>query len=192
MLLFVMILLMGSFDIKKFIKKPAVAIAGVVAILIIVFFVLFGRGGGQDPAAKSVKDLSNRHQALVGAIDSYSKDIKSASLKSNISQISIILTADKNDIDTYYSGFSKEIRKKVKASVKTKPTKEVLDSLEQAKISNNLDSELKSTIRSELEAIQSSVQRIKKSYPDKKELGALADKLILNTQTMLVRLDESR
>lgn len=90
-----MILLMSSFDFKAFVKKPAVFIGGVAMLLILLFMTLFGRGGGEDPTAKSVRNLSNRHQALVSIIDGYSGGVKSASLKSNLSQVSIILVADK-------------------------------------------------------------------------------------------------
>lgn len=191
MLLFGMILLMSSFGIKAFVKKPAVFIVGVIIILILIFSLLFGGGGGQDPTAKSVKNLSNRHQALISVIDSYSGDVRSANLKSNLSQVSIILTADKNDIDVYFSGLSKE-SKKVKSSFSARPRKEIVTKLDQAKISNNLDSELKSTVKDELQAIEDATQKVKKANATKAKLNALADKLVLNTQTMFTTVDQSR
>lgn len=182
---------MSSFDIKAIVKKPSVIAAAAVIVLILIFTMLFGGGDGQDPTAKSVKNLSNRHQALVSVIDTYSSGVKSASLKSNLSQVSIILVANKNDVDAYFAGLSKE-SKKVKSSFSAKPKKEITDRLDQAKISNNLDSELKNTVRSELEAIEDATQKLKKDNPDKVKLVALADKLVLNTQTMIIRVDESR
>ncbi len=181
---------MSSSEIKDFIKKPAAIIGGVILGIVLLFFIFFGRGGGQDPMAKSVKNLTNRHQALITVIDNYSGNIKSAKLKSNLSQVSIILTADKNDIDTYYSGLSKDVKKNVVATYKVKPTKDITSKLDEAKISNNLDSELRSSVISELEAIQSATQTIKKDNPDKPKLNVLLDKLILNTQTLLTRMNE--
>lgn len=190
MLLFVMILLMGSFDIKEFVKKPAVIMVGVVLVLIILFSIFFGGGSGQDPTAKAVKDLSNRHQALVTLIDQYSSGVRSATLKSNLSQVSIILTADKNDVDIYSKSTTVN-GKKVTASYSVKPAKELVSGLEKAKIANNLDSELKNTVRSELDSLNVATQKLKKDNPDKTKLVTLVDKLVLNNQTMLIRLSES-
>lgn len=180
---------MGSFDIKEFIKKPAVVIVGVVVVIILLFSVFFGGGDGQDPTAKSVKNLSNRHEALITLIDGYSNGVKGATLKANLSQVSIILTADKNDIDAYYKTAFKSA-KKVTASFSAKPSKELTQKLDQSKIANNLDSDIKTVVESELEAIGSAIEKLKKENPEKEKLNVLADKLILNTQTMLTRLEE--
>ncbi|HRV75874.1 MAG: hypothetical protein H6799_00845 [Candidatus Nomurabacteria bacterium] len=182
---------MSSFDLSAFVKKPIVMIGGVIIILILLFMIFFGGGGGEDPTAKSVKNLSNQHQALVNLIDGYSRSVKSANLKSNISQVSIILIANKNDLDTYFSGLSKESRK-VKSTVSTKPKKDLITRLDQAKISNNLDSEIKSVVLSELQLIENAIQKIKKENSNKASLSVLTDKLILNNQTIITRLNESR
>lgn len=189
MLLFAMILLMGSFDIKEFIKKPAVIIVAVIIVLGILFSIFFGGGGGQDPTAKSVKNLSNRHQALITLIDQYSPGVKSATLKANLSQVSIILTADKNDVDAYSKSIAVK-GKKVTTSYSSKPAKELIGKLDKAKIANNLDSEIKAVVRSELESLNTATQSLKKNNPDKEKLVALVDKLTLNNQTMLTRLGE--
>ena len=192
MLLFGMILLMNSsnkFNIAEFIKKPQVIIGGVVLLLIIVLMLVFGRGGGQDPTALSIKNLSNRHAATIEFIDKYSNDVRSANLISNASQVTIILTADKSEIDDYYSEVYKGT-KPIKATFKAKPRAEIIKKLDESSILNNLDSDLQKTIESELLAIQSDMQKIKKNNPDKKKLNTLMDKLILNTQTMRTRVGE--
>lgn len=176
----------------KFIKKPLVLVGGSVVFLILILILLLGRGGGQDPAIKSVKNLSNRHQSLISVIDSYSGGVKSGNFKSNLSQVSIILTADKNDVDAYLAGLIKNKKSKVVATVNVKPSKDVVARLDQAKISNNLDSELKSVVRSGLLEINSDIEAMKKSNAGEAGLTSLADKLILNTQTMLTTIDESR
>ncbi len=190
MLLFVMILLMDSFDIKKFIKKPAVIIVSAILVMVLIFSVVFGGGDGQDPSAKASKNLSNRHQALVTLIDQYSPGVRSATLKANLSQVSIILTADKNEIDAYIKATSQP-GKKITATFSVKPSKELIQKLDKAKIANNLDSEIKTVVESELNAIGSATEKMKRDFPGEAKLVALADRLILNTQTMLIRLSES-
>lgn len=191
MLLFAMILLMDSFDIKKFIKKPAVIIVAAVLAIVLVFSLFFGGGDGQDPSAKASKNLSNRHQALVTIIDQYSSGVRSATLKANLSQVSIILTADKNEIDAYIKATSQP-GKKITATFSVKPSKELTQKLDKAKIANNLDSEIKTVVESELNAIGSATEKMKRDFPGEAKLVALTDRLILNTQTMLTRLDEAQ
>lgn len=192
MLLFDMILLMNSsnkFNIAEFIKNPKVIIGAVVLMVIMVLVILFGGGDGQDPTMLSMKNLSNRHGATVEFIDKYSKNIRSANLTANTSQVTIILTADKSEIDEYYAEVYKGM-KPVKATFKAKPRAEITEKLDKSVILNNLDSDLQETIKSELLAIQSDMQKIKKNNPDKKRLTALIDKLILNTQTMVTRVSQ--
>lgn len=182
---------MDSFDIKKFIKKPAVIIVAAVLAIVLVFSLFFGGGDGQDPSAKASKNLSNRHQALVTLIDQYSSDVRSATLRANLSQVSIILTADKNEIDAYIKVASQP-GKKITATFSIKPSKELIQRLDKAKIANNLDSEIKTVVESELNAIGSATEKMKRDFPGEVKLVALTDRLILNTQTMLTRLDEAQ
>lgn len=187
-----MILLMNSsnkFDITEFIKKPKVLIAGAVLFVLIIVLVLLSGGGGQDPTALSVKNLSNRHAATIEFIDKYSKNVRSANLIANISQVTIILTADKSEIDNYYTEVNKG-KPPVKTTFKSKARAEIIERLDKSSILNNLDADLQETIESELLAIQTDMQKIKKNSSDKKRLTALMDKLILNTQTMRTRINE--
>ncbi len=179
----------SKFDIAEFIKKPKVIIAGVVLVVIVILVLLLGGSDGQDPTMLSMKNLSNRHEATVEFIDKYSKNIRSANLTSNSSQVTIILTADKSEIDDYYAEVYKGM-KPVKATFKAKTRAEIKDKLDKSVILNNLDSDLQETIKSELLAIQSDMQKIKKNNPDKKRLVTLMDKLILNTQTMVTRVSQ--
>lgn len=187
-----MILLMNSsnkFDIAEFIKKPQVIIASVALVVIVILILLLGGSDGQDPTMLSMKNLSNRHGATVEFIDKYSKKIRSANLTANASQVTIILTADKSEIDEYYAEVYKGM-KPVKATFKAKARTEITDKLDKSVILNNLDSDLQETIKSELLAVQSDMQKIKKNNPEKKRLTALMDKLILNTQTMVTRISQ--
>jgi hypothetical protein len=192
MLLFGMILLMDSskkFDIKEFVKKPQVIIGGVILIVIMLLVGLFGRGGGQDPAAVSIRNFSNRHAATVDVVDKYIGNVRSANYKANSSQVTIILTADKSEIDNYYKEAFKG-KKPVKTTFGPKMRKDLKTKLDKSLLLNNLDSDLQSTMNDELVAIQTEAQKIKKANPDKKKLTALMDKIILNTQTVIARNNE--
>lgn len=179
-------------SIAGFVKKPFVRIAGVIFFVILLFMIFFGRGGGQDPTAVAVKNLSNQHTALVDLIDDYSGEVRSATLRANLSQVSIILTADKNDIDSYYqTAFNASARKKTKSTVSTKPKKALIEQLDNSKLLNNLDSELESTVKSELDNILVAINKLKKENLDKQKLQTLSQKLILNTQTVSERVSEA-
>jgi hypothetical protein len=197
MLSFGMILLMDSSNnskldgLKNLLKKPAFMVGGAVVVLLLIFFTLFGGGGGQDPTAKGLRNLSNQHEATLNLIDSYSKDVRSDSLKSTLSQVSIILTADKNEIDLYYTE-AYRLLKDVRPTVSAKPDKDLIKALDDAAILNNLDSALKTAVLSELRSLQGSIQELRRQNAEKKDLVALMQKVNLNTQTVLVRLEEVR
>jgi hypothetical protein len=194
MLSFDMILLMDSSKDSRFkniVKKPAFIIAGAVLVVVLLFMTLFGGGGGQDPTAKSLKNLSNQHEATLSLIDSYSRNVRSESLKSTLSQVSIILAADKNDIDVYYSQQYAAL-KDVKSSVSAKADKELTSALDDAAILNNLDSALKNAVNNELRLLQGSIEDIRSDNSKNEELVSLMQKLNLNTQTVLTRLGEVR
>jgi len=192
MLLFGMILLMDSsnkFDIKQFIKKPQVMIAGVVLVIIMVLIGIFGRGGGQDPVAVSIRNLSNRHAATIDLVENYINDVRSANYRSNSSQVTIILTADKSEIDDYYKEAFKG-QKAVKTTFSSKLRKDLETELDKSLVLNNLDSDLQKAVAKELTSILQEAEKMRKANTDKKKMVALMDKVILNTQSMIQRNNE--
>jgi hypothetical protein len=174
---------------KQIIKKPAFLFGSILIVVIILLITLLGGGEGGDPTARDLKNLSNQHESTLALIDKYSREVRSAKLKANLSQVSIILTADKNDIEGYYAANFKDV-KDVKASVSAKPEKELLDALDDAAILNNLDSSLKIAVAEELKALEVAMNKVRRENLEEKDLVSLMDKLILNTQTMSFRLNE--
>jgi hypothetical protein len=176
-------------DIAELIKKPKVQIGAGVLLVMIILVAVFGRSEGQDPIAVSIKNLGNRHSATIEMIDEYSKTIRSANLRSNLSQTSIILTADKAEIDAYYKEAFKGA-KPVKASTSAKMKKDLKESLDQSAILNNLDADLQKAVRDELVGIKSDTAKVRAANPDKKKLQTLMDKITLNTDTVIGRIEE--
>lgn len=177
--------------IAEFMKKPVALIGGVALVLLVLVMVIFGGGDGQDPTAKSLRNLSNQYSATISLINGYSKDVKSAGLKSKLSEASIILTSNQNELNSYILSTSNGT-KKVKTTVSDKPSEELVTKLDSAAILNNLDSELKSVVRGEIVSLQSSAQKIAKANPDKQKLIVLVQKFDLNTRTAVSRIDEVR
>lgn len=179
----------NKFDIKQFIKKPQVMIAGVVLVIIMVLIGIFGRGGGQDPVAVSIRNLSNRHAATIDLVENYINDVRSANYRSNSSQVTIILTADKSEIDDYYKEAFKG-QKAVKTTFSSKLRKDLETELDKSLVLNNLDSDLQKAVAKELTSILQEAEKMRKANTDKKKMVALMDKVILNTQSMIQRNNE--
>ncbi len=180
----------NKLNLQELIKKPAVMIGGAVVIVVVLLMLIFGRGGAvSDPKATELKNLSNRHGSTIKIIDKYAKEARSANLRSNLAQANIILTANKSEIDEYYKeAFSK--LKDVKATFKEEPRESLTVKLEEGIVSNNLDKVLQSAVIGELEDIGSAMQSVKKNNPEKKKLDALMDKLNINIQTIIDRVNE--
>ncbi len=176
-------------DINELIRKPKVQIGAGVLLVMIILVAVFGRSEGQDPIALSIKNLTNRHEATVDLIDEYSKTVRSANLRSNLSQASIILTADKAEIDVYYKEAFKGA-KPVKGATSVKIKKELKASLDESVILNNLDVDLQKAVSAELVGIKNDVAKVRAANPDKKKLQTLMDKVTLNTDTVIGRVEE--
>ena len=194
MLGFVMILCMDSSNkskIEEIIKMPITKIVGGAVILLLIFMMLFGGGGksSADSLAKSLKNLANQHKATETLVEEPAKNVKSGKLKANLSQILIILAADRNELNTYYADNIKT-EKGVVSSISQEPDKKLKERLDTAKIQNNLNPELSRVLDEKLVELLNSIQKIKKEYPEDKKLMALMDKFILNTQTMQRTLSE--
>lgn len=179
----------NKFNLKDLIKKPAVIVGGVVVVLILLGTLIFGGGESVDPRAVEIKNLSNRHAAVIEVIDKYGKDVRSANLRSNLAQASIILTANKSEVDEYYkSSFAK--LKEVKATFKEKPSEKIVAKLEDGIVDNNLDKVLQATVVGELEEISRQIVEVRQNNSEKKKLGALMDKLGVNIQTLRERVGQ--
>lgn len=193
MLGFVMLLCMDSSNkvkIEEIIKKPITKIVGVLVILLLIFTLFFGGGkSSADSLAVSLKDLANQHQATELLVEEPASNVKSGKLKANLSQILLILAADRSELNTYYEE-NVQTEKGVASSVSQEPNEELKERIETAKIQNNLNSELSRVLQEQLSEIINSIQKIKKEYPEDKKLMGLMDKFILNTQTMQKYLSE--
>ena len=175
-------------SIVEILKKPPIFIGGIL-VLILLIFSLFSGGGGSDPVANELKGLSNRHAALLEVIDGYSGDVRDGSFKSRLSQVSIILTANQNDIDTIYTESFKGL-KDVKASFKAKPNEDLIIALDEASILNNLDSALKNATLNGLSETSSAMEDFRASNSDSKKFRELSDRVILNLRNMTELLSE--
>jgi uncharacterized coiled-coil DUF342 family protein len=191
---FVMLLCMDSSNkvkIEEIIKKPITKIVGGLVILLLIFMLFFGGGGksSADSLAVSLKDLANQHQATELLVEEPASNVKSGKLKANLSQILLILAADRSELNTYYEE-NVQTEKGVASSVSQEPNEELKERIETAKIQNNLNPELSRVLQEQLSEIINSIQKIKKEYPEDKKLMGLMDKFILNTQTMQKYLSE--
>ncbi len=176
--------------IEEIIKKPITKIVGVLVILLLIFTLFFGGGkSSADSLAVSLKDLANQHQATELLVEEPASNVKSGKLKANLSQILLILAADRSELNTYYEE-NVQTEKGVASSVSQEPNEELKERIETAKIQNNLNSELSRVLQEQLSEIINSIQKIKKEYPEDKKLMGLMDKFILNTQTMQKYLSE--
>lgn len=179
----------NKIDLRELIRKPAVMIGGAVLFLIIMATLIFGRGEAVDNKAVEVKNLVNMHGATIEVIEKYSKNVRSANLKANLSEANIILTANKSEIEDYYKEYFKN-SKNVVATFKEKPKKEITDKLEEGIVSNNLDRVLQEVTNDQLDGIIEKLQAAKSNNPEKKKLGVMVDKLKINVQTILVKINE--
>lgn len=179
----------NKFNIGELIRKPVVIIIGVVLVLIILGMLLFGGSEETNPRAVELKNLINRHSATIDVADKYGKDVRSANLRSNLSQVNIILTANKSEIEEYYKEAFKSV-KNVKATFAEKPAKELTEKLDEGIVDNNLDKVLQKVVNDELVEINSEMQEVRKNNSDKKKLIVLMDRLRLNVNDLLGKVNQ--
>ncbi len=175
----------------KLSPKIAAAIAGGLIVVLILFKFVFGGSGDNLAPAVKLKNINNRYQASITVIEDYSKDVRSSSLKSMLSETATILTAGKNSTDKKIKDLGSTYSK-AKSTVSSKTGKEDIQKLEDAKNSNNLDSTLKAQILKDLNKIYEDLSSLRDIAPPELKLSGYIDQAQNDLRSLNKRIESAR
>jgi hypothetical protein len=176
----------GLFD-AKILKLIIIAIA---VVLIFIVAAVISSSAGQKERTLS-ETLLLRVNNLSSVITTYSRDLKSSSLRASTAQLSTMLESDKSSLTTHFSGKNITVSSassEVKTSEDSRKT-ELENSLREAKLSGRLDREFARLIALQLNLLLSLSAELYNKTEDT-QLKTLIDTSSQNLSPLAVKFDE--